>query len=269
MHSFALPSIDEIQGPRPRFSVIIPTKNCALTIAWTLSTLNVQTYPHIEVILVDAGSKDRTLEVAKSTCDLPLRIYTIADHNIMEMYNRGISLAHGDYVSLLKAGDGYLWQEAFALVAVSIVKEKRPDLVYCGCLRRNPYQEPEVVLGTLDIGDLKRGKQPTSIESCWFRVDSIRQLNKFDTAYQTRGGFELFCRIAKHSALRTVSLRRVLVDHERPEQRPGQLVQRALETEGIIRKYYGWRTAMMWGLRQNHWAFLKWLWRSIRPHLWS
>lgn len=269
MHSFALPNIDEIQGPRPRFSIVIPTKDCAITIAWTLSTINMQSYPHIEVILVDAGSKDRTLEVAKSSCDVPLRIYTIADHNLMEMYNRGISLAHGDYVSLLQAGDGYLWQETFAMIAVSIVKEKRPDLVYCGSLRRGPYQEPEVVLGALGIEELRWGKQPTSIESCWFRVDSIRQLNKFDVSYQIRGGFELFCRIAKRPALRTVLVPRVLVDHDRPEQRPGKLIQRALETEAIIRKYYGWKSAWRWWARQNQWAFLKWFWRSIRPHLWS
>lgn len=50
---------------KPRVSVIIPTKNSIRTIEECLSSLKNQTYPHVEIIVVDNHSTDGTEKVAK------------------------------------------------------------------------------------------------------------------------------------------------------------------------------------------------------------
>lgn len=50
----------------PLVSVIIPTYNSEKTIRQCIESVKNQTYPNIEIIVVDGGSTDRTVEIAKS-----------------------------------------------------------------------------------------------------------------------------------------------------------------------------------------------------------
>jgi uncharacterized membrane protein/glycosyltransferase involved in cell wall biosynthesis len=49
---------------RPLVSVIVPTHNCAATIEQCLSSVQAQTYPHVEIIVVDNNSDDGTPQIA-------------------------------------------------------------------------------------------------------------------------------------------------------------------------------------------------------------
>jgi glycosyltransferase involved in cell wall biosynthesis len=50
----------------PQVSVIVPVYNCAQTIALTLKALCSQTYPGVEIVVVDDGSTDQTKSIVKS-----------------------------------------------------------------------------------------------------------------------------------------------------------------------------------------------------------
>ncbi len=266
-----LPKIPDLKEGQalPKFSVVIPTFNCALTITWTLDALNAQDYPDLEIIIVDAGSTDRTLDVAQRQSDRPLRIYSIAEESIFEMYNRGISLATGEYVSMLFPGDSYLSNDTLMFMGALIATHDWPDLAYCGCLRRDPVRDPEVLMGALELERLKKGDQPSSIQSCWYRVETIRRLGKFDTDYRIRAPLDLIIRFYLHGGLKVARLQRVLVDHDRPYQLPGALLRRGLETHAIISHHFGWKDAILWWLKQNHWRFLSWWWQTKKHHLFS
>ena len=47
----------------PKFSVVIPTYNRAASIGRAIESALAQTYPHVEVILVNDGSTDHTEDV--------------------------------------------------------------------------------------------------------------------------------------------------------------------------------------------------------------
>lgn len=51
----------------PFVSVIIPCYNCSSTVQWTIDALKQQTYLNKEIILVDDGSKDSTLDLLKKS----------------------------------------------------------------------------------------------------------------------------------------------------------------------------------------------------------
>ncbi|SCA63782.1 hypothetical protein SCG7109_BD_00010, partial [Chlamydiales bacterium SCGC AG-110-M15] len=73
----------------PLISIVIPTHNCAHTIGITLESIAAQSYEEVQVIIVDATSNDRTMEIIKTYGDLVDRIYSVTDYHIYEMINRG------------------------------------------------------------------------------------------------------------------------------------------------------------------------------------
>ena len=83
-------------------SVLIRTKNEEQFIGETLSVLFSQTYKDIEIIIVDSGSTDRTLEIARK---YPARIYEIKPEDFTWGYalNYGFERARGKYVVNLSA----------------------------------------------------------------------------------------------------------------------------------------------------------------------
>jgi len=83
-------------------SVLIRTKNEERFIGETLDVLYSQTHRNLEVIIVDSGSTDRTLEIARK---YPVRIYEIKPEDFTWGYslNYGFKRANGKYVINLSA----------------------------------------------------------------------------------------------------------------------------------------------------------------------
>lgn len=61
---------------RPRFSVVIPTKNNAESIGRCLASVMSQTLAAVEIVVVDAGSTDSTLDAVRTLGDWRVRIMT-------------------------------------------------------------------------------------------------------------------------------------------------------------------------------------------------
>lgn len=119
--------------PAPLVSVIIPAWNAEATLAETLAAVAAQTYRHLEIIVVDDGSTDRTPEIAASFCTSEPRARLIRKENggVASARNRGIAESRGEWIAPVDADD--LWhptkiekQVASALAAPTI-----PGFVYC------------------------------------------------------------------------------------------------------------------------------------------
>lgn len=88
-------------------SVVVPTYNGARFLAVTLRSLAMQTHENLEVILVDDGSSDDTLEVARAS-DVPSVIVTQENLGVAVARNRGLALARGTWVGFIDQDD--LWR---------------------------------------------------------------------------------------------------------------------------------------------------------------
>lgn len=79
----------------PLVSIIIPTYNSEKTIEKCLISIKNQTYANIEIILVDNGSKDKTVEVAQNyNC----KIYTLTGKERSSQINLGANVSSGKYL---------------------------------------------------------------------------------------------------------------------------------------------------------------------------
>ncbi|KJH71119.1 glycosyltransferase family 2 protein [Aliterella atlantica] len=91
----------------PKVSVIIPAYNAEKTIRETIETVRQQTFPDWEIIIINDGSKDKTLEIVASIEDERIKVFSYENSGLSMARNRGISKANGEYIALLDADD--LW----------------------------------------------------------------------------------------------------------------------------------------------------------------
>jgi len=106
----------------PKVSVIIPAYNAAGTIELTLHSLFSQSTRDFEIIVVDDGSIDETLEVCRKMEKLSpvaMKIYYQPNKGGPNARNRGIALARGEYVIFLDADDlaerNYVYELKYAV----------------------------------------------------------------------------------------------------------------------------------------------------------
>jgi rSAM/selenodomain-associated transferase 2 len=85
-------------------SIVIPTWNEAACLGRTLSRLQSLNPPPREVIIVDGGSDDRTLALARAYCDrLPLKILALGGRGRSVQMNAGARAAQGEALCFLHA----------------------------------------------------------------------------------------------------------------------------------------------------------------------
>jgi glycosyltransferase involved in cell wall biosynthesis len=94
----------------PLVSVILPVYNGAEFVGAALESALSQTYRHIEIIAINDGSTDGTPAVLDlyALGDSRIRVLTQANGGVARARNRGISVAHGDFIAPLDADD--LWE---------------------------------------------------------------------------------------------------------------------------------------------------------------
>ncbi len=91
----------------PRVSVIIPAYNAEETVTETIGSVLRQTFRDFELIVVDDGSTDGTVERVRRIHDARLRVVSFPNGGLPVSRNRGLEAAGGELVSFIDADD--LW----------------------------------------------------------------------------------------------------------------------------------------------------------------
>ncbi len=91
----------------PQISVIIPVYNGEKTIFETIESVLNQTESDFELILINDGSQDSTLDIVASIQDPRLKVFSYPNAGVSASRNRGIAHACGEFISFLDADD--LW----------------------------------------------------------------------------------------------------------------------------------------------------------------
>ena len=89
----------------PLVSILIPAYNAQEWIAETLRSAVAQTWPRKEIIVVDDGSTDKTIAIARRFESDCLKVVTQENRGAAAARNKAFSLSHGDYIQWLDADD--------------------------------------------------------------------------------------------------------------------------------------------------------------------
>jgi glycosyltransferase involved in cell wall biosynthesis len=118
-------------------SIVIPLYNKAHTITRTLSTVLTQTFQNFEIVIVNDGSKDKSVEVIRQfTSDYRIRIIHQKNLGVSVARNRGVSESKFEYIAFLDGDDEWL-PEYLSTMKKAIDKFPNAGMFCCAGKVRN------------------------------------------------------------------------------------------------------------------------------------
>lgn len=89
----------------PKISVIIPAYNSEETIAKTIQSVLNQTLANFELIVINDGSQDSTLDIVTKFTDSRIKVFSYPNQGVSASRNRGLNHAVGEFITFLDADD--------------------------------------------------------------------------------------------------------------------------------------------------------------------
>jgi len=108
-------------------SIITINYNESSSLLETLNSIRIQNYKAIQLIVIDGGSTDQSLEVIQNNLDIITFYLSEKDDGIYDAMNKGINFATGDFLLFLNSGDELCSDESLNSV---IDKIDDKDAVY-------------------------------------------------------------------------------------------------------------------------------------------
>ncbi|HEY0608002.1 MAG TPA: glycosyltransferase family 2 protein [Chitinophaga sp.] len=108
-------------------SIIIATYNAGLHLKECLASIREQSFKDLEILVIDGGSTDNTIDILKATDDPRLSWTSGSDAGIYDAMNKGIQLAKGKWCYFMGADDRLL--PGFSELAAKLEDE---NAVYYG-----------------------------------------------------------------------------------------------------------------------------------------
>jgi glycosyltransferase involved in cell wall biosynthesis len=113
-------------------SILIPAYNAEKWIAHSIRSALAQTWPNKEIIVVDDGSSDRTLDMARSFSSSAVKVVTQANQGAAAARNKALSLCQGEYIQWLDADDLLSAEKISSQMNAAEQAQDRNTLFSCG-----------------------------------------------------------------------------------------------------------------------------------------
>lgn len=188
---------------KPLISVIVAVYNGAKTLQHCIDSVSNQTYLNKELIIIDGGSTDGTIEIIKSNQDKITYWESEPDNGIYHAWNKALGHASGDWICFL-GSDDYLWKSSvFEEIIPHMIKaESQGTRMVYGQVARVTEDEEICCLDGDSWEYTWRGIIIDGIGSFahqgMFHHRSIFELyGMFDVSFKIVGDYELLIRVFK------------------------------------------------------------------------
>jgi len=104
----------------PKFSIVIPLYNKAPYIERAIQSILTQTFQDFEIIVINDGSTDSSIEIVKSISDSRIRLVKQKNAGASVARNRGIKESKSDLIAFLDADD--VWKTKFLETILRLIK---------------------------------------------------------------------------------------------------------------------------------------------------
>ena len=177
-----------------RVSVITAVYNAAPTLEECLLSVRRQSCPEVEHIVIDGGSTDGSVEILQRHSSLLAYWVSEPDRGVFDAWNKGLSVATGEWIAFLGADDLLLPDALSQYLNVcrgtdaqyvsSLVRFIRPGL-------------PDTVRGRAWSWPAFQRKMTTAHVGSLHRFDLFDKYGKYDTSYKIAGDYEFLLRPGK------------------------------------------------------------------------
>jgi hypothetical protein len=196
------------RGPTdlPRVSVVIPAKDEQEHLRTCLESVAAQMLPNVEIIVIDDGSRDLTLDVAMDYAaedDRTVVLHHTESLGLSAARNTGLEVAGGEYVTFLDADD-YLFPGSLRARVAKLARSERTTVVgvYCDWepvpdrRARKPSRRARRLPA---VSYLESAGRPPFIASApVLRTEVVRSFGGFDESMRSAEDFDLWARLMRH-----------------------------------------------------------------------
>lgn len=203
-------------------TIIMPCYNASGTIHGAIASIQAQSLADWELIVVDDGSSDNSLEIIRGIDEPRLHLFTQPNRGSASARNHGLRNASGRFIAFLDSDDS--WNPQF-LEKMLHALETCGDavLAYCGWQnlgieggRGKPYIPPDY--DPLDRTEVLLGGCRWPIHGVLVRRDAIEKAGGFDESLQASVDYDLWLRVAPQGRLIRVAEVLAYYHHHQGEQ---------------------------------------------------
>jgi len=200
-----------ISAHSPLVSVIIPNFNYSQFLKTAIESVLSQTYVNFELIVVDDGSTDDSLQVIRGYGN-KLKLLTQKNSGVASARNLGIESARGKFICFLDSDD--TWDPHKLQLQVDFLMNSEAGLVYSSILVCDGHLESSSLLAAMYRGDCRhyfykfpgRSIVLLGCSSAMFRKEVIDSIGQFDTSLSTAADWDFFRRAANHCSFDYINL---------------------------------------------------------------
>lgn len=244
---------------KPLITIITVTYNAENTIERTLRSVEEQTYPRIEHVIIDGCSSDHTLSHIQRYVERNggkshlIRVVREPDNGLYDAMNKGIQQATGDYLVFLNAGDRL--HEVNTIEQIADLSNWRRDSANYAVL----YGETDLVDGEGNFLRHRRLQTPEKLSSKSFRSGmlvchqsfyvrtSLAKATPYDLRYRYSADYDWCIRImqrAEKRRLRFLNTGLILTDYLSEGLTTKNHHSSLMERLRLMIHHYGWPTAI-------------------------
>lgn len=171
----------------PKITIITVTYNASKHLESTIFSVINQTYPNIEYIIIDGGSKDETVDIIKKYAKHIDYWVSEPDKGIYDAFNKGWKAAKGEWILYLGADDELINTGIEALVGGS----ESVDVVYGNTILMFPNNR-EKLLFAKPYQLMRKAQQiPFIHQSLMMKKKVIQSIGGFDESFAICADFDL------------------------------------------------------------------------------
>jgi teichuronic acid biosynthesis glycosyltransferase TuaG len=185
----------------PAVTIVTPAYNAGKFLSQTVESVLAQRYRDFELLIVDDGSTDNTLEIARDweRTDQRVRVFARAHAGQSAARNAAIAAARGSYFALLDSDD--LWHPSFLEAQMRFFARRRVDVVtgnafnLGGDLDGQPVKPADVAAGEISLCDMLERENSVFIMSV-FRRAVVERIHGFDETLPLNEDYDFWIRAA-------------------------------------------------------------------------
>jgi glycosyltransferase involved in cell wall biosynthesis len=178
---------------RPLVSIVTVVYNGEKTLEHTIASVERQTYPNVEYIVIDGGSSDGTTGIIKRHEHSIRSWVSRPDQGMYHAMNEGISRSTGELVGVINSDDWYE-PDAVEIAVREFLSSDRRTVIY-GITRYYGERGLDMILS------YDHSKLPTRMinhPACFVPSALYREYGTFDTKYRVAADYELLLRLFRH-----------------------------------------------------------------------
>ena len=155
----------------PTVSIVIPARNAVATLTETIASLSAQTHVRWEAIVVDDGSQDGTVDLARAIARSETRLQVVSQPaaGVCAARNNGTRRTAGEWLLYLDADDWIAPHHLERLLEAGRASDV--DVVYCGWARVAPdgRSQPTPTETDADLFEVLAQRCAFAIHACIVR----------------------------------------------------------------------------------------------------